>query len=608
MKKIFILAVIIGTFMLVFQFFYAAEKTSGADKSQSSGIEEQNGIEQVGPPWYDPAWNYRKPVIITNNGEFSGYYQVLIKLNNSNFDFTRAKPDGSDMRITGVDGTTELKYWIESWNSTAPQAAFIWVRLFPLMIGTNTIYLYYNNNSPVVSLSDGTKTFDGFDDQWSQFAGGALNWSEKTQTPSALDEINSTFTWIIFSGTPTASGGILSLPPGSGIKSNASYLFHAVGFRANFGLGSGGQWGGFINEIAGPQSIIADRLHDVTFVDMYLINSTGGSAITTPLNGDWHNAFHTYEIRWRSGWSDGNIDHGVSTGSSTSEVPTTSLPVTLYSSPGSNSTLIVDWVYERLYQDPEPTANLGTEQGLVDLGIDMVDSPDPLPKNTLFNYLITISNDSNADAAGVVITDTLPTGVVFVKSGSSSVCNQDGNNIICSVISIGANSTTSVTISAYPTEDGIITNTAYVGSLGFETNPSNNTAQAVTLVDSIKPVVVWEQPVGNRQTYVTDGGEITLEVSATDNDQISRVEFKWFDGKNNKWNLIDTAYSPTPANSSKYQVTFSSNILTPNLDNPVEVYAFDRAGNENSLEPPDRQVIFIHRIAIYRYYLPITTK
>lgn len=609
MRKIFILGVIIGTLLLVFQFFYATERAIGADKSQSIGIVEQNGTEQVGPPWYDPAWNYRKPVIITNNGVFSNYYQVLIRLNNSNFDFTRAKPDGSDVRIIGIDGTTELSFWIESWKSSAPQAAFIWVRLFPLMIGSNTIYLYYNNNSQVVSFSNGTKTFDGFDDQWSQFAGGALNWSEKTPIPSALDEINTTFSWISFGGTPTASGGILSLPPGLGIRSGNSYQYHAVGFRASFGFGSGGQWGGFINGTAGPQTIIGDRLHDVTFVDTYLINSTGGSAFVTPLNGDWHSAFHTYEIRWRDGWSDGNIDHGVSTASSTSQVPTSSLPLTLYSSASSNSTLKVDWVYERIYHEPEPTANLGTEQGLVDLGIDMVDSPDPLPKNAELSYLITITNNSSAEATEVVLTDTLPASVVFVQAYSSPGCNQVGSNIVCSVNPIGENSTTSVTISAYPTADGVITNNAEVGSPGFETNPINNTAQAVTLVDSVKPVVVWEQPVGNRQTYITDGGEITLEVSATDNDQISRVEFKWFDGKNDKWNLIDTAYSPTPANSSKYQITFSSNILTPNKDIPVEVYAFDRAGNQNALDPDsERQVIFIHRIAIFRYYLPITPK
>ncbi len=195
-----------------------------------------------------------------------------------------------------------------------------------------------------------------------------------------------------------------------------------------------------------------------------------------------------------------------------------------------------------------------------------------------------------------------------MQAYSSPGCNQVVSNIVCSVNPIGANSTASVTISAYSTEDGIFTNTANVGSLGYETNPSNNTAQAETLVDSVKPSVVWELPVTNRQTYVTDGGEITLVVSATDNDQISRVEFRWFDGANNIWNPIGTSYIPSPPSSSNFQFTFSSNILTPNIDVPVEVYAFDRAGNENSLDPPNRQVIFIHRIEIFRFYLPLTKK
>ncbi len=583
-------------------------RVSMAAKDVSLGIEKQNRTEQTKTPWYNPAWNYRRSVIITNNGTPSNYYQVLIKLSPNNFDFTRAKPDGSDVRLTGSDGTTELSYWIESWKSSAPQEAYIWVRIFPLMSGENTIYLYYDNILTVESHSDGTKTFDGFDDKWSQFTGGGYYPVEESQLPSEPNGINSTFVWIPVGGIPTASGSILSLPPGIGITSNPSYQYHAVGFRANFGLGNGGEWGGFINGTVGQQTIIGDLLHDVNIVDMYLINYAGSSIITSILNGDWHNSFHTYEIRWRAGLSEGDLDHGASTASSTSQVPTIPLPITLYSSLNSNATLKVDWVYERQYRIPEPTVNVSTEQGLVDLGINIVDSPDPLRVNADLSYLITITNNNSADASGVVVTDTLPVSVEFVKANSSSECNQAGSDIICRLNTINANSTASVTIGTYPTINGVLTNNAEVSSLGYELDERNNKAQAMTMVDSIKPVVIWEQPVGNRQTYVSYDDEITLEVSATDNDQIAKVEFWWYDVTEHDWNRIGTATIPTPPFSSKYLITFFSNILVTNNDNPVEVYVFDRAGNENDLSEANRQVIFINRISFHRLYLPLIKK
>jgi len=637
MKKIFISAVFIGALLFVFQFFYGSERASGADKSQSIGIEEQNGTEQVGPPWYDPAWNYRSPVRINNSGEFLNYYQVLITLDINNYNFDHALADGSDLRITDSSGRNPITlFWIESWDKPN-KIAYVWVLVSSIAPNpyNPTIYLYYGNPTP--DTINPTTPFDFFDDSWNQSLwANCLTSNSTPYYQSSLEEGTNTFPtidqslagiknmfnhyflethtildnypWCVTNGTPSVSSGILNLQNGTGIKTTTApgFLHQALGFRANYGLGNGHEWAGFINGTSGQQTIIGDLPLPINPHGLYLINYQNDSS--TQLGSiDWHNTYHTYELRWVINKSLGYIDHNYK-GENLNLIPTGYLPLTLSNNnSGSESNLMVDWVYVRQYREPEPMSEVGIEQGLVDLGINMIDSPDPLPQGAHLSYLITITNDSSADATGLVITDTLPASVVFTKPLSSQGCNQAGSNIVCSVNLIGANSTASVTISAYPTTDGVITNRAEVGSLGFETNLINNTAQAVTLVDSIKPVVIWEQPVGNRQTYVTDGGEITLEASATDNDQISRVEFKWFDGKNDTWNLIDTAYSPTPANSSKYRITFSSNILTPNIDNPVEVYAFDRAGNENDLEDK-RQVIYVHRIAIFRFYLPITPK
>ncbi len=60
-------------------------------------------------------WEYSKEINIQeNSGKMLADYQVLIKLDSSNFDFDQAKSDGSDIRFTL--GGVELPYWIEKWD------------------------------------------------------------------------------------------------------------------------------------------------------------------------------------------------------------------------------------------------------------------------------------------------------------------------------------------------------------------------------------------------------------------------------------------------------------------------------------------------------------
>jgi hypothetical protein len=92
-----------------------------------------------------------------------------------------------------------------------------------------------------------------------------------------------------------------------------------------------------------------------------------------------------------------------------------------------------------------------------------------------------------------------------------------------------ANSMANISIVITPTIDGMLTNTAMVGSPGYELDLSDNTLQQSTLVDSIPPVLNWEQPVHNGGTYYTYGGRVQLETSATDNDQVAWVEFFLWD-------------------------------------------------------------------------------
>lgn len=111
-------------------------------------------------PWWNGNWNYRWPIIVTNPSTNSLYdYQVNVLLNFTNFDFTQAKADGSDLRFiyyNSTDGTqNELNYWVESWNSTAWQAS-TWIKVpYIPAKDTITIYIYYGNpNAESISNFD----------------------------------------------------------------------------------------------------------------------------------------------------------------------------------------------------------------------------------------------------------------------------------------------------------------------------------------------------------------------------------------------------------------------------------------------------------------------
>jgi hypothetical protein len=117
---------------------------------------------QPGAAWLDSAWAYRNPATIDNTKSISlSNFQLRVLLDGS-FDFTKAKSDGSDLRITASDGTTLLPFWIGSWNATQASAS-IWVQV-PSIPGWRTaLYLDYAN-AAATSASEGNFTFDFFDD------------------------------------------------------------------------------------------------------------------------------------------------------------------------------------------------------------------------------------------------------------------------------------------------------------------------------------------------------------------------------------------------------------------------------------------------------------
>jgi len=109
-----------------------------------------------------PGFSYSRPFTLNNSGAVLTNYQVKIVLNSTNMNFSHANSDGSDVRVRADDGTTNLNYWIEYWNSSS-QTATVWALVPSIPTGTSTIYLVYGNSSASTTAS-GVNTFLFFDD------------------------------------------------------------------------------------------------------------------------------------------------------------------------------------------------------------------------------------------------------------------------------------------------------------------------------------------------------------------------------------------------------------------------------------------------------------
>ena len=123
--------------------------------------------------WYDTQWGYRKDIVLDNTTANIGTtsealinFPVLITLNSSNFDYSKAKSDGSDIRFTDSDGTTPLDYQIETWDIESD--SFVWVKVPQIDINSNSdkIYLYYGNSSATDAQNAASVWSNGFVGVW----------------------------------------------------------------------------------------------------------------------------------------------------------------------------------------------------------------------------------------------------------------------------------------------------------------------------------------------------------------------------------------------------------------------------------------------------------
>jgi hypothetical protein len=102
-------------------------------------------------------WQYQKPITIDYTGSTTlTEYQMLVTITPSNFDYSKANSDGSDIRFVSEDGEV-LDYWIHNWSTTGTSR--IWVKIPTITPSSITTVTMLYGNSAASSAESSLDTF-----------------------------------------------------------------------------------------------------------------------------------------------------------------------------------------------------------------------------------------------------------------------------------------------------------------------------------------------------------------------------------------------------------------------------------------------------------------
>ena len=99
---------------------------------------------------------FKKPIVVVNNeNHYLTDVAVQVNLTTSNFDYSKARSDGGDLRFYWEG--MELDYYIERWNTSGTSTVWVRVPVLPPS-GVAVIYMYYGNKT-LTSKSNFDKLF-----------------------------------------------------------------------------------------------------------------------------------------------------------------------------------------------------------------------------------------------------------------------------------------------------------------------------------------------------------------------------------------------------------------------------------------------------------------
>jgi PKD repeat protein len=135
--------------------------------SNSGGSNSSSQVTFINVSRTFSSLSYYRDITVTNSPAIADYQMKVTVPYDAHM-----KPDFGDIRFIGSDGSTAYNYWME--KKTDGSSAVFWVNV---PVSSTSAFRMYYGNSTLTTTSDGTKTFDFFDD----FSGDLSKWTiEKT--------------------------------------------------------------------------------------------------------------------------------------------------------------------------------------------------------------------------------------------------------------------------------------------------------------------------------------------------------------------------------------------------------------------------------------------
>ncbi|HEY5914946.1 MAG TPA: proprotein convertase P-domain-containing protein [Verrucomicrobiae bacterium] len=118
------------------------------------------------------------------------------------------------------------------------------------------------------------------------------------------------------------------------------------------------------------------------------------------------------------------------------------------------------------------------------LGVSMTALPDPVIVGSNLTYTITVANAGPGKALEVRVTDSLPTGTVFVTaSASQGTWTETGGTLVASLGALAAGGSAAVTVVLAPSAAGPLTNSAVVTTASKDTQASRSVSAVSQVVN-----------------------------------------------------------------------------------------------------------------------------
>jgi uncharacterized repeat protein (TIGR01451 family) len=152
----------------------------------------------------------------------------------------------------------------------------------------------------------------------------------------------------------------------------------------------------------------------------------------------------------------------------------------------------------------------------VDLALGLSTLQPVVTVGSNLTYNITVTNLGPDNANGIVMNQTLPSGVTFISATSSQgTTSHSGNLVTCNLGNLNVGARARINVTVIPTSVGTAFSTATVGGTQQELDLSNNSATLSTLVvapssDLGVAMIATPNPVAN-------GAVLTYTVSVTNN-------------------------------------------------------------------------------------------